>query len=160
MKALGDFSGKIRRVRPGTRVVAEGPFGTFTGAVRRRDKVVLIAGGIGITPVRALLEEMSGDVIVLYRVVRDDDIIFRDELEDLASARGIDLRFIIGDHETDEGRDLLSPKHLRQIVPTSPSARSTSAAARDDRYSRERASRARPDSLHPCRTSHLRKEHR
>ena len=117
VKALGDFSGKIRRVRPGTRVVAEGPFGTFTEAVRRRDKVVLIAGGIGITPVRALLEEMSGDVIVLYRVMRDDDIIFRDELEDLASARGIDLRFIIGDHETDEGRDLLSPKHLGEIVP-------------------------------------------
>ena len=117
VKALGDFSDKIRRVRPGTRVVAEGPFGTFTGAVRRRDKVVLIAGGIGITPVRALLEEMSGDVIVLYRVMRDDDIIFRDELEDLARARDIDLRFVVGDHETDEGRDLLSPQHLREIVP-------------------------------------------
>ena len=117
VKALGDFSGKIRRVRPGTRVVAEGPFGTFTELVRRREKVVLIAGGIGITPIRALLEEMSGDVIVLYRVMHDDDIIFRDELEQLADARGIDLRFVVGDHETDEGRDLLSPKHLREIVP-------------------------------------------
>ena len=90
VKALGDFSGKIRRVRPGTRVVAEGPFGTFTELVRRREKVVLIAGGIGITPIRALLEEMTGDVIVLYRVMRDDDIIFRDELEELADARGVD----------------------------------------------------------------------
>jgi predicted ferric reductase len=117
VKALGDFSGKIRRVRPGTRVVAEGPFGTFTELVRRREKVVLIAGGIGITPIRALLEEMSGDVIVLYRVMRDDDIIFRDELEELADARGIDLRFVVGDHETDEGRDLLSPEHLRELVP-------------------------------------------
>jgi predicted ferric reductase len=117
VKALGDFSGKIRRIKPGTRVVAEGPFGTFTDAVRRREKVVLIAGGIGITPVRALLEEMSGDVIVLYRVMHDDDIIFRDELERLAEARGIDLRFVVGDHETAEGRDLLSPTHLREIVP-------------------------------------------
>ena len=117
VKALGDFSGKIRRVRPGTRVVAEGPFGAFTEAVRRRENVVLIAGGIGITPIRALLEEMSGDVIVLYRVMHDDDIIFRDELEDLASARGIDIRFVVGDHETDEGRDLLSPKHLQELVP-------------------------------------------
>jgi predicted ferric reductase len=117
VKALGDFSGKIRRVRPGTRVVAEGPFGTFTELVRRREKVVLIAGGIGITPIRALLEQMTGDVTVLYRVMRDDDIIFRDELEELANARGIDLRFVVGDHETDEGRDLLSPQHLQEIVP-------------------------------------------
>jgi predicted ferric reductase len=117
VKALGDFSGKIRRVRPGTRVVAEGPFGAFTEAVRRREKVVLIAGGIGITPIRALLEEMSGDVIVLYRVMDDGDIIFRDELERLASAREIDIRFVVGDHETDEGRDLLSPQHLQELVP-------------------------------------------
>jgi predicted ferric reductase len=117
VKALGDFSGKIRRVRPGTRVVAEGPFGTFTELVRRREKVVLIAGGIGITPIRALLEQMTGDVTVLYRVVRDDDIIFRDELEELASARNIDLRFVVGDHDTDEGRELLSPQHLQEIVP-------------------------------------------
>jgi ferredoxin-NADP reductase len=54
---------------------------------------------------------------VLYRVVRDDDIIFRDELEELASARNIDLRFVVGDHDTDEGRDLLSPQHLQEIVP-------------------------------------------
>jgi predicted ferric reductase len=117
VKALGDFSGKIRRVRPGTRVVAEGPFGTFTELVRRREKVVLIAGGIGITPIRALLEQMTGDVTVLDRVVRDDDIIFRDELEELASGRNIDLRFVVGDHDTDEGRDLLSPQHLQEIVP-------------------------------------------
>jgi predicted ferric reductase len=117
VKALGDFSGKIRRVRPGTRVVAEGPFGSFTEAVRRREKVALIAGGIGITPIRALLEEMNGDVIVLHRVMRDDDIIFREELEELASERGIDIRFVVGDHETDEGRDLLSPKHLQELIP-------------------------------------------
>jgi ferredoxin-NADP reductase len=77
----------------------------------------LIGGGIGITPIRALLEEMEGDVIVLYRVLRDDDIIFRAELERLAAARGIDLRFLVGDHETAEGRDLLSPAHLRESVP-------------------------------------------
>jgi predicted ferric reductase len=117
VKALGDFSGRIRRMRPGTRVLVEGPFGSFTERARRREKVVLIAGGIGITPIRALLEEMEGDVIVLYRVMRDEDIIFRDELESIAHERHIDLRFVVGDHETDEGRDLLSPAHLRVLVP-------------------------------------------
>src|SRR5436190_558175 len=46
VKALGDHSSRLAGVPVGTRVVAEGPFGVFTGAVRRRAKVLLIAGGI------------------------------------------------------------------------------------------------------------------
>src|SRR2546428_10836434 len=96
-------------IRPGTRVVAEGPFGVFTEAARRREKVVLIAGGIGITAIRALMEDMSGDVVVVYRGVSEDDVIFRAELEALARERGIRLPTVVGDHSTREGRRLLSP---------------------------------------------------
>ena len=117
VKSLGDFSSRISEIRPGTRVVAEGPFGVFTEAARRREKVVLIAGGIGITPIRALMEDMSGDVIVLYRVVGEADLIFREELERLAHERGITLLLVVGDHATREGRRLLSPRHLRELVP-------------------------------------------
>jgi predicted ferric reductase len=117
VKALGDFSSRLAEIAPGTRILAEGPFGVFTEAARRRDKVVLIAGGIGITPIRALMEDMSGDVIVIYRVVRDEDVIFRDELENLARERGITLLFVVGDHATEEGARLLSPSHLQELVP-------------------------------------------
>jgi predicted ferric reductase len=117
VKALGDFSSRLAGISPGTRVVAEGPFGVFTDAARRRQKVVLIAGGIGITPIRALMEDMSGDVIVIYRVVRDDDVIFRDELEQIARHRGITLLLVVGDHATEEGARLLSPDHLLELVP-------------------------------------------
>ena len=117
VKALGDFSSRLAQIAPGTRVVAEGPFGVFTTAMRRRDKIVLIAGGIGITPIRALMEDMSGDVAVIYRVVRDDDVIFRDELEELARERGITLHFVVGDHATEDGARLLSPAHLEELVP-------------------------------------------
>ena len=61
-------------------MLAEGPFGVFTDERRRSDKAVLIAGGIGITPIRALMETMNGDLIVLYRALTDEDVIFRDEL--------------------------------------------------------------------------------
>ncbi len=44
VKAAGDHSDALRRLRPGTRVVAEGPYGALTGARRRRRKVLLIAG--------------------------------------------------------------------------------------------------------------------
>ncbi len=118
VKGLGNFSGKIAQdIRPGTRVVAEGPFGAFTTALRRRDRVVLIAGGIGITPVRALLEQMGGDVVVLYRVMRDENVVFRDELDRIAAARGARVEYLVGDHATPEGARLLTAEHLREILP-------------------------------------------
>jgi predicted ferric reductase len=117
VKALGDFSSGIGRVKPGTRVVAEGPFGVFTDAARGRDKVVLIAGGIGITPIRALLEQMDGDVVVLYRVLTEDDIVFLDELDRLGRERGSRIEYVVGDHATPEGSRLLSAEHLHELVP-------------------------------------------
>jgi predicted ferric reductase len=117
VKSLGDFSAALRGVEPGTRVIAEGPFGVFTEAARRREKVLLVAGGIGITPVRALMEEMRGDVIVIYRVVAEQDLVLRPELERLARERGLALHLVVGDHATAEGSRLLSPEHLRELVP-------------------------------------------
>ena len=117
IKALGDFTSRIAQVPVGTRVVAEGPFGVFTTEARRSEKVLLIAGGIGITPVRALLEELSGDVVCLYRVIDEDDRVFVDELEELARSRGMRLEYVVGDHTGPAGRRLLSPRHLRELVP-------------------------------------------
>jgi predicted ferric reductase len=117
VKALGDHTGRMERIRPGTRVIAEGPLGVFTAAARKREKVLLIAGGIGITPVRALLEELDGDIVVIYRVVAESDIVFAEELEQIARERGTTLRYVVGDHATEEGAQLLSPAHLRDLVP-------------------------------------------
>jgi predicted ferric reductase len=117
VKALGDDTARMGEVPIGTRVVAEGPFGVFTDGSRRREKVLLIAGGIGITPVRALLQEMRGDVVVIYRVVTAEDVLFRKELDDLAETSDFELHYIVGDHATDEGRTYLSPDHLREVVP-------------------------------------------
>ena len=117
VKALGDHSSRMGQIRPGTRVVAEGPLGVFTAAARRREKLLLIAGGIGITPVRALLEELRGDVVVIYRVVSEPEIVFAEELDQLAHEHGTTLRYVVGDHATEEGAQLLSPEHLRELVP-------------------------------------------
>ena len=117
VKSSGDFTRRIGLIEPGTVVSAEGPFGVFTDSVRRRDRVALIAGGIGITPVRSLLEEMHGDLALVYRVSSEDDVIFRDELEQLARERGIALTYVVGDHADPAHRELLSPDHLRRLVP-------------------------------------------
>jgi predicted ferric reductase len=117
VKALGDHTARLRDVRPGTRVLAEGPFGVFTeSARRRREKVLLIAGGIGITPIRSMVERMRGDVVVLYRAMSDADLIFRRELDELAARRGFAVHYVVGDHRG-AGSRLLSAEHLRELVP-------------------------------------------
>jgi predicted ferric reductase len=117
VKNSGDFTRHIGEIKPGTPVIAEGPFGVFTEAVKRQDRVLLIAGGIGITPIRSLLEEMTGDLTLIYRVVREEDLIFKGELEALARTRGITMHFVVGDHRGPDGERLMSPEHLRELVP-------------------------------------------
>jgi predicted ferric reductase len=112
VKALGDHTRALASTPVGTRVLAEGPFGVFTDAARRRGKRLLIAGGIGITPVRALVEHSAGDVVV-YRALRDDELVLRGELEEL----GVDVHYVVGDHAAPDGDRLLSPEHLRALVP-------------------------------------------
>jgi predicted ferric reductase len=116
VKALGDHTSRLGDVKPGTRVVAEGPFGVFTERLRRHEKVALIAGGIGITPIRALLERMRGDVVVIYRAIAESDLIFRHELDRLVDESGATIHYVVGDHRGD-GASLLSPQHLRELVP-------------------------------------------
>ncbi|MGH3170955.1 MAG: ferredoxin reductase family protein, partial [Trebonia sp.] len=53
VKARGDHSGSLANLAPGTRILAEGPYGAFTPSVTGR-RVLFIAGGVGITPIRAM----------------------------------------------------------------------------------------------------------
>lgn len=98
-KDLGDGSGRLARLRPGTRVLIEGPYGRLTGEHRIGSKVVMVASGIGITPMRALLEDLSyapGEATLIYRAGEEPDLIFRSELEQLARRRGITIHYLIG----------------------------------------------------------------
>jgi predicted ferric reductase/uncharacterized protein with FMN-binding domain len=117
VKNLGDFTSRIGEIPPGTRVVGVGPFGLFTDAVRQRDRVALIAGGVGITPIRSLIEEMPGDLVLLYRVMDEGDVVFRDELDELARDRGIVVHYVMGSHRDPKNQQLLSATHLRTLVP-------------------------------------------
>ena len=90
VKGVGDHSRGLRDLPPGTRVLAEGPYGGFTS---RGAKTALIAGGVGITPIRALLEEIGGDVVVVHR----GEAILRDELDALAAERGFVIHYGAGD---------------------------------------------------------------
>ncbi|MDY7088831.1 MAG: ferredoxin reductase family protein [Actinomycetota bacterium] len=88
VKDLGDGSSRAAALRPGTRVLVEGPYGALTADRRAGGrKVLLIAAGVGITTMRALLDEFAGSgvtVTLLYRIRRDEDAVFRTELNEAA----------------------------------------------------------------------------
>ncbi|WP_327699433.1 ferredoxin reductase family protein [Streptomyces sp. NBC_00459] len=112
-KVAGDGTAALKHIPVGTRVFAEGPYGAFTAMHRTRPEAVLIAGGVGVTPIRALLEEIQGHAVVIYRVARDQDAVLYEELRDLAHAKGAELHLVSGPVAPDK----LAPAELAELVP-------------------------------------------
>ncbi len=120
VKDLGDDTARMQKLKPGVRAFAEGPYGTFTANRRTRPRVALIAGGIGITPLRALLQTLPntpGDVTLLYRAASHEDVVFRDELHAIADRVGVDVRILPGSDVGDDHTDQLGIPALRYHVP-------------------------------------------
>ncbi|WP_328708092.1 ferredoxin reductase family protein [Streptomyces mesophilus] len=118
VKAAGNHTRRMRRLRPGTRVLATGPFGALTAHRRTRRKVLLLAGGVGITPMRALFETLPGgpgDLTLLYRANNAAQLVLRDELEAIAADRQAALHYLLG--PSDASFDPLAPQALRNLVP-------------------------------------------
>jgi predicted ferric reductase len=116
-KGIGTTSKGLRDLPVGTRAYLEGPYGALTARQRTRDKTLLIAGGIGITPIRSLLEdpELTGDIVVLYRVRDLADAVLGGELQNLAQERGARLHALTG--RTGPGNQPFSPEGLAALVP-------------------------------------------
>jgi predicted ferric reductase len=99
VKDLGDGSGALARVRPGARVIIEGPYGRLHLGTRTRRRITLMGSGIGITPIRAILEDLPaspGDITVVYRASRVQDLVLSEELDALAASRAATLYYVVG----------------------------------------------------------------
>ncbi len=115
-KAVGSTSAGLRHVPVGSRVFVEGPYGAFTSLHRTRPGALLIAGGVGITPIRAMLEEeQAGDVVVIYRARSENDAVLADEVRTLVENRGGRLHLFTG--RTGKGTSPFEPDSLRALVP-------------------------------------------
>jgi predicted ferric reductase len=115
IKDLGDHSSAVAHVRPGTRIAIEGPYGTFTRHARSRDAVLLAGAGVGVTPLRALLEDLPRhvDVTMLIRASTPADLVLRDEIAELVDARGGRLLELVGPRSDVP----LDPRSLQRLVP-------------------------------------------
>jgi ferredoxin-NADP reductase len=114
--ALGDHSGRLPALRPGTLVFAEGPFGRFTADRASRPRILLVAGGAGIGPIRALAEELvsrGARPVVLYRVSSPDQLALLGELQRMP---GVAVVPLVG-RRAELGYDPLGPGSLSRIIP-------------------------------------------
>jgi predicted ferric reductase len=117
-KAVGTTSAGLRQLPVGTRAFLEGPYGAFTAMHRTRPATLLVAGGVGITPIRAMLEESSGSAVVLYRVQTMADAVLLPELRWLADERGARLHVLAGRTGTgDPPLAPFEPANLAALVP-------------------------------------------
>ncbi len=99
IRALGRGTSKLLSVRPGTRVAIEGPYGIFTDASRSQLGVTLVGIGIGIAPIRSLLEStsiVSGLATVILRAHSPEQLYLIDEIDALCRAKGVRLLAVVG----------------------------------------------------------------
>ena len=99
VRDLGAGTARLQHLKPGTKVAVEGPYGMFTDAARTRDKVVLVGAGIGIAPIRALLESTSfdpGHAVVILRAHTAEELYLVDEIRTLCAQRGAGLHLLVG----------------------------------------------------------------
>jgi ferredoxin-NADP reductase len=100
VKDLGDHSRDLIHLKPGVRVFMEGPYGAFTKNRASRKHVLLVAGGVGITPVRAIAEEFgdTADIDLIYRASTEDDLVLKEELDYLAERSGgaLKVHYLVG----------------------------------------------------------------
>ncbi|AOR35367.1 ferric reductase [Streptomyces fodineus] len=115
VKALGDHSAAVARLRPGTRVWAEGPYGALTADRATGHRSLLIAAGVGVTPLRALFETLPGEVTLLYRARRAEDLALGQELEAIARRRGAQVLYALNGPRGE--RPPLTAESLRATFP-------------------------------------------
>jgi predicted ferric reductase len=120
-KKLGDFTNELPKLQPGTQVIIDGPHGIFTEQLITKEKLLFIAGGIGITPIRSMLEALGRrhpDKILLYSNKTQAETVLSEELVKLSQ----DNQFKIDNIYTNEivpGAEstLLNKDMLARLVP-------------------------------------------
>lgn len=98
VKALGDHSARLARIRPGTFVAIQGPYGTFTKHARSCDRVALVGAGVGVTPLRALVEDLPDrvHVVALLHASNPHEAVLAEEMKQFLEHRGGRFHALVG----------------------------------------------------------------
>ncbi len=121
VRELGDFTRQLKDVIPGTKIMIDGPYGVFTDFFGSSSKILCIAGGIGITPIRSLMEHMLAKgkhVVLLYANRTQQTTVFTKELADLAAKYPTQIIHILGDQPNYQGETgRIDEEKIKRLVP-------------------------------------------
>lgn len=121
VKALGDFTRNVGNIPIGTKVFVDGPYGVFTDSPAVKTKVALIAGGIGITPMRPLIDLMAAhnkDAVLIHANKFAKDAVFKDEIEQLAQSGKVKAHYVFSDEYVENHpKGMLNIELLKQLIP-------------------------------------------
>jgi predicted ferric reductase len=125
IKALGDFTRRIRDVRPGQKVYLDGPYGALSADRHpRADGFVFIAGGIGITPMMSHLRTFADradrrPLLLIYGGQDLDSLTFREEIDGLVPRLDLRVIYVLANPTAGWGGEtgFVSEDLLRRLIP-------------------------------------------
>lgn len=120
MKALGDYTKRLGELKPGTRVILDGPLGLFIEETSKNEKLLFIAGGIGITPIRSMIGDImrrQKDIILIYAVRTVEDIAFRKEFDLFQQKQPFPIYYVLGAPTPGYESGFLDREKLVRLVP-------------------------------------------
>lgn len=113
------FTEKVKSVRPGTRIILDGPRGSFTvDRCAKNENVLLVAGGIGLAPFISTigqLLDMGKKVTLLYAVKTRENISFADMLSQFEK-RGLAKKIFIDSENTYIDEKVLSDNLKQDMI--------------------------------------------
>lgn len=123
IRQLGDFTNEMPHVKPGTRMTVSGPFGAFTLQKREAQKILYIAGGIGITPIRSMIEQQAvegerGQAVLLYGNRSEADTVFLQELTELSKKNDMPMHNALSEQKDYRGENgFVDQEKIARLVP-------------------------------------------
>lgn len=120
------FKQELLKLEPGQKIFAASLAGDFTLPENKLEKIVMIAGGIGITPFRSMIKYLldkaeQRDVILIYSASRQEELVYQDLWKE-ATKIGLRTILLCGSNETSPKKTAfktgrISKKLIEQEIP-------------------------------------------
>jgi len=124
IKNLGDWTADIQRIKPGSRAFVTAPYGRFSPLLYPKDKaVVMIAGGVGITPMLSILRYFNKNdkerkVMLFWGINGMNEMIVPDEFMAFQqSMKNFTLVPVVARQEDYDGeKGFITPELLERLI--------------------------------------------